>query len=139
MIVHQTRSCLCCDQGYAVEHLEGTKGSLLSQMTTAGHAERRKIWDRAFTPSALQSYVPLLDGRVSELVDQLSARIGTEIDIAEWVRCVRFPRPTIRADGCKACLRWTSWETLRTAVPSTLCEQVRTQLIHVSTPKRLSL
>jgi cytochrome P450 len=100
-ITHRVQSCSPCDEGYYADNPAGTTGNLLTQMTTAGHAERRKIWDRAFTPSALQSYEPLLEGRVSELVDQLSARVGTQIDIAEWVRCVGSPRPTIRADDVK--------------------------------------
>jgi cytochrome P450 len=76
------------DVGYEVAKPEGTTGSLLSQMEPAGHAERRKIWDRAFTPNALKSYEPLLAARVAELLENLSTRLGTEVDIAEWVRYV---------------------------------------------------
>jgi cytochrome P450 len=72
--------------GYEVAKPKGTAGSLLSMMELVGHAERRKIWDRAFTPSALKSYEPLLAARVAELLENLSARLGTEVDLAEWVR-----------------------------------------------------
>jgi cytochrome P450 len=68
-------------------------------MTPAEHAERRKIWDRAFTPSALKLYEPLLDARVTELVEQLSARVDTEIDIAEWLRYARGHRRILCANN----------------------------------------
>jgi cytochrome P450 len=62
-----------------------TTGSLLGQMTVAGHATRRKIWDRAFTTAALKSYEPLLDSRVAELVENLTSRCGQVVDLALWV------------------------------------------------------
>jgi cytochrome P450 len=54
-------------------------------MTPAEHAARRRIWDHAFTPTALKSYEPLLFARVAELVENLTTRCGTSVDLAEWV------------------------------------------------------
>jgi hypothetical protein len=126
-------------EGYDAGKPAGTTGSLLSQMTPVGHAERRKIWDRAFTASALKSYEPLLGARVSELAQQLSAHLGTNIDIAEWLRCVPYFRAvlcTLRADTCTVCSRWILWVTLRTAVSSTLCARARTRLAPVKRMRR---
>jgi cytochrome P450 len=87
-------------QGYEVAKPAGAAGSLLSMIEPTGHAERRKIWDRAFTPNAIKSYEPLLAARVSELLENLSARLGTEVDLAEWVRYGYSPaRRTYRADA----------------------------------------
>jgi cytochrome P450 len=49
------------------------------------HAVRRRVWDRAFTPSAVKSYDPLLRNRIDQLMSQLSTRLGRPIDIAEWL------------------------------------------------------
>jgi hypothetical protein len=49
------------------------------------HAVRRRVWDRAFTPSAVKSYDPLLRNRIDQLMSQLSTRFGQPIDIAQWL------------------------------------------------------
>jgi cytochrome P450 len=49
------------------------------------HAIRRRVWDQAFTPSAVKSYDPLLRNRIDQLMSQLSTRLGQPVDIAEWI------------------------------------------------------
>ena len=47
--------------------------------------ERRKIWDKAFTPTALRNYHPNLRNRIRALTDQLDARVGKAVDLHEWL------------------------------------------------------
>jgi hypothetical protein len=56
-------------------------------MTASVHAQRRVAWDRAFSASALKSYMPLLAVRVSELSNRLSDFSGTRqvVDVAKWL------------------------------------------------------
>jgi cytochrome P450 len=49
------------------------------------HGRRRRIWDRAFTPAAVKSYRPLLHNRLVQLTEQLDARVGKPLDLAEWM------------------------------------------------------
>jgi cytochrome P450 len=58
---------------------------LLALTTPVEHAARRKIWDHAFTPSALKGYEPLMFARVAELVETLATRCGAPVDLAEWL------------------------------------------------------
>ncbi|KAL1694972.1 cytochrome P450 [Schizophyllum commune] len=41
------------------------------------HGARRKKWQRAFTPSALKVYEPIIRKRVAEFVDTLACTVGT--------------------------------------------------------------
>jgi cytochrome P450 len=63
----------------------GMKGGILDLRENAAHGARRRIWDRAFTPAALQSYRPLLDARIEELFAQLGARTGAPLDLMQWL------------------------------------------------------
>jgi cytochrome P450 len=63
---------------------EGVIPSLLSLIDPVQHGKRRRLWDRAFTPSALKSYEPMLQARVSELIKYLSEHDGKQIDLAAW-------------------------------------------------------
>jgi hypothetical protein len=49
------------------------------------YSVRRRVWERAFTPTAIKSYDPFLNNRIDELMTQLSARVGQPVDIAEWI------------------------------------------------------
>jgi cytochrome P450 len=71
--------------GYDVAKHDGSTGSVLSTIDPAEHNKRRRVWDRAFTPTALKSYQPMLQNRVAQLVTALDARSGKEIDLAEWL------------------------------------------------------
>jgi hypothetical protein len=64
---------------------QGVTPALLFIMNSADHGKRRRIWDRAFTPSALKSYEPMMQARVDELNTRLSERHGQEIDLAAWL------------------------------------------------------
>jgi cytochrome P450 len=63
----------------------GIKPSVLALVDPAEHALRRRLWDRAFTPSQLKHYEPLLKKRVAQLVSCLRAREGQTLDLAEWL------------------------------------------------------
>jgi cytochrome P450 len=63
----------------------GVKPSVLALIDPLEHASRRRLWDRAFTPSQLKSYEPMLQARVNQLVSCLCAREGQEIDLAGWL------------------------------------------------------
>jgi hypothetical protein len=58
--------------------------SVLMTIDPVEHTKRRRVWNRAFTPSALQNYQPLLAAQLSQLIACLDAREGQVIDIAEW-------------------------------------------------------
>jgi cytochrome P450 len=60
---------------------------LISISDPVEHSKRRRLWDKAFTPSALKSYEVMLQARTQELVSCLSARAGPQkqIDVAQWL------------------------------------------------------
>jgi cytochrome P450 len=58
---------------------------MLRLLDPAEHSKRRKLWDRAFTPSALKSYQPMLSARVAELRAHLLSRAGAPLDLASWM------------------------------------------------------
>jgi cytochrome P450 len=58
---------------------------LITIVDPAEHSRRRRIWEPAFTPTAIKSYAAPLRTRVEQLSAQLSARLGTPLDIAEWL------------------------------------------------------
>jgi hypothetical protein len=62
----------------------GTLENLLNLVDPAEHGKRRKLWDRAFTPSSLKSYQPLLSARVAELRANLISRASAPLDLAAW-------------------------------------------------------
>lgn len=43
------------------------------------------MWDKAFTPTAVKSYEQPLQGRLTELLDQLDVRVNEPIDLADWM------------------------------------------------------
>jgi hypothetical protein len=60
---------------------------LIAILDPVEHSKRRRLWDKAFTPSALKSYEVMLQARTQQLVSCLSTRAGpqTEIDLAQWL------------------------------------------------------
>ena len=48
------------------------------------HAEFRKAWHRAFTPTAIKGYDELIFKRRAELVDKLGQQDGV-VDFGRWV------------------------------------------------------
>jgi hypothetical protein len=61
-----------------------TSGSLLSIIDPAEHGKRRRVWDRAFTPTAIKSYDPMLHARVGQFVSELEKRVGQPVDVGDW-------------------------------------------------------
>jgi cytochrome P450 len=59
-------------------------GSLINVIQPAEHDKIRRVWDRAFTAKAIQSYEPMLQGRVEQLMTNLTSRTGHPIDLGEW-------------------------------------------------------
>jgi cytochrome P450 len=72
---------------YDVARPYGVSAQIL-QLEGAEHAKRRRLWDRAFTPGSLVSYTPMLQARMAQLVEALSARAGhgARVDLAMWIQ-----------------------------------------------------
>jgi cytochrome P450 len=70
--------------GYSVAKPYASSGNLLNIMDPAEHGKRRRVWDRAFTPTAVKSYDPMLHARVGQFVSELEHRVGQTVDIADW-------------------------------------------------------
>jgi cytochrome P450 len=60
-------------------------GNLLNLISPSEHSKRRKIWDKAFTPSAIKSYEAPLQARLAQLLGQLDQRVDQPIDFADWM------------------------------------------------------
>ncbi|KAJ7638131.1 cytochrome P450 [Mycena rosella] len=58
---------------------------LLALRNPEEHARRRRAWTRAFNTPALKDYEVLVDARVSQLVDILTTKIGTSVDLSQWL------------------------------------------------------
>jgi cytochrome P450 len=77
---------------YKVTKPPGTAGGLLFMTDQAEHAQRRKVWDRAFNPSSLKGYEPMLANRTRQLSDNIRDRTadGSTLDLAEWFAFFSF-------------------------------------------------
>lgn len=69
---------------YGATRLTRTSGSLVTIISPAEHSARRRVWDHAFTASALKGYESVLSRRVTQLVNRLGSHDGDIVDIAEW-------------------------------------------------------
>ncbi|KAJ7163956.1 cytochrome P450 [Mycena crocata] len=58
---------------------------LLALRDPEEHARRRRAWNRAFSTPALKDYEILIDTRISQLVDILTSKIGTSVDLSRWL------------------------------------------------------
>lgn len=67
---------------YATAGIPGSAGSILSIVSPTEHSQRRRIWDRAFTPSTLQDYDPMIQNRLSKLVKRLRESERRVIDLS---------------------------------------------------------
>ncbi|KAJ9650828.1 hypothetical protein H2198_009876 [Neophaeococcomyces mojaviensis] len=65
------------------------------------HKARRRIWDRAFSISALKNYQPFIALRVQQLCDQFDniAIKGETVDLQEWIHYLVFDVMTDLAWG----------------------------------------
>ncbi|KZO92130.1 cytochrome P450 [Calocera viscosa TUFC12733] len=65
--------------------------SLMSFRDHTQHAQRHKVWDRAFTTSALKDYNPLLTHRVQQLSDRLTSEsLRGAVDVGKWFSACSF-------------------------------------------------
>jgi cytochrome P450 len=62
-----------------------TSRELVALVDPAEHRERRKLWEPAFSIKSVKSYTPSLRTRLEQLTTQLDSRLGTSLDIAEWL------------------------------------------------------
>ena len=58
--------------------------NLASECDMRRHAERRKIWNRGFTPTALKGYDEIIFKRATQLIDRLGQQTGC-IDLTKWI------------------------------------------------------
>lgn len=49
------------------------------------HGARRKPWVKAMSTAQLKGYEPIIRMKTHELVDQLSKRVGTTVDMSHWM------------------------------------------------------
>ncbi|KZT50629.1 cytochrome P450 [Calocera cornea HHB12733] len=65
--------------------------SLMSLRGHAEHSQRHKVWDRAFTTTAVKDYQPLVTQRVQQLSDRLASESGLgAVDIGKWFSACTF-------------------------------------------------
>ncbi|KAJ6474484.1 cytochrome P450 [Mycena vitilis] len=69
---------------------EAARGNLIGSRDTKLHAEARKTWNRAFTPTAIRGYEPMLIRRVVQLVDALGGDKGAVVDLSQWLSFFAF-------------------------------------------------
>ncbi|KAJ7653938.1 cytochrome P450 [Mycena polygramma] len=69
---------------------EAARGNLIGSRDTKLHAEARKAWNRAFTPTAIRGYEPMLIRRVAQLVEALGGEKGRSIDLSQWLSFFAF-------------------------------------------------
>lgn len=70
--------------GYGVLSRHGVPNSLPTIKDPQEHAQRRKLWELAFTPQSLKEYETLLDKRIEQLLNAMESRAGQVVDLAEW-------------------------------------------------------
>ncbi|BCS22088.1 cytochrome P450 [Aspergillus puulaauensis] len=64
--------------------------SLHSTRDKVWHAQRRKVWDRGFTTTALGHYHPRIREHCHDLVTQMSKRVGTPVNVSLWMTYFGF-------------------------------------------------
>ena len=52
--------------------------SIVTETDMPRHAERRKIWNRGFTPTALKGYDEVIFKRSTQLVERLGQQTGAD-------------------------------------------------------------
>ncbi|KAG6853238.1 hypothetical protein C0991_005825 [Blastosporella zonata] len=89
------------------------------------HARIRRLWARGFTPEAVQSYQSILDKRVGQLVELLTARAGQTVDIAKWISWFAYDVMNDMAFGDEVEMMQTQdglglWQVMEDSHPSGL-------------------
>jgi cytochrome P450 len=62
-----------------------TVRSLFSLRNPEEHSRRRRIWNRAFTASALKEYDLVVRNRLAQLVEILTDSSGQSVDLSLWM------------------------------------------------------
>ncbi|KAJ7116435.1 cytochrome P450 [Mycena epipterygia] len=62
-----------------------TVRSLLSLRDPEVHSARRRIWNRAFSASALKEYDVVVRNRLAQLVEILTDNSGQSMDLSKWI------------------------------------------------------
>ncbi|KIJ23223.1 hypothetical protein M422DRAFT_276244 [Sphaerobolus stellatus SS14] len=75
---------------YGRSRIKGSTGSLHATLDPEEHAQRRKIWERGLTSSAIQDYADALFKRVQQLIEILEIRRGVPFDLSGWISCMAF-------------------------------------------------
>nr|BAL05177.1 cytochrome P450 [Phanerodontia chrysosporium] len=65
--------------------------SLIALRDPLEHQRRRRTWNRAFKPAALQEYLPLIQKRTAQLLDALSKCEEQDVvDLGRWIRFCKY-------------------------------------------------
>lgn len=62
-----------------------TVRSLLSLRDPDVHSARRRIWNRAFSATALKEYEVVVRNRLTQLVEILTDNSGQSMDLSKWI------------------------------------------------------
>lgn len=77
------------DKGPWYDGLNDTP-SLQSTRDRKAHAIRRRVWEKAFTRSALQDYIPRILNYSDILLTNLSETAGEPVNMTQWFNCFTF-------------------------------------------------
>ncbi|KAF2869050.1 cytochrome P450 [Massariosphaeria phaeospora] len=70
-------------------HLEGT--SLMTERDVKKHAQRRRLWDRAFNVKSLRDYVPRVNRHTQALMEKLKEHADeSSLCISDWLNYYSF-------------------------------------------------
>ncbi|EIN09211.1 cytochrome P450 [Punctularia strigosozonata HHB-11173 SS5] len=75
---------------YESNRLPGSQGALLTISDPHLHSQRRRIWERAFTPTNIKEYEEVVRRRANELVKQLRSKKGSALDLSSWITYLSF-------------------------------------------------
>ncbi|GJE91626.1 cytochrome P450 [Phanerochaete sordida] len=65
--------------------------SLIALRDPVEHQRRRRTWNRAFRPAAVQEYLPLIRKRTAQLLDILAKCEDQDgVDLAKWIRYFKY-------------------------------------------------
>ncbi|KAJ7227446.1 cytochrome P450 [Mycena pura] len=69
---------------------EASRGNLIGSRDPKLHADARKAWNKAFVPTAVKGYEPILIRRVAQLVELLRAQTERSTDLSQWLSFFSF-------------------------------------------------
>ncbi|KAJ7034119.1 cytochrome P450 [Mycena alexandri] len=68
---------------------EAARGNLIGARDYKQHAIARKAWNRAFLPTSIKGYEPILIRRVAQLAEAMGAEDGS-VDLSRWLSFFSF-------------------------------------------------